>query len=495
VVYSVDTVKLNKWEKKNLGELGTLFCGQSASVNDVNTSGIGTVYVTGPEQWDGSKIHISKWTTKPKRVVPDGCIFITVKGAGVGKTFPGIPCAIGRDVYAFKPNSDVSQKFIYWAIIFSVQDVIRHAVGDIPGISKSHISDHEIFVPPFDEQELVVAEIEKQFSRLDEAVASLKRIQVNLKRYKAAVLKAAVEGKLTEQWRKDHPNVEPADQLLKRILAERRAKWEESVGAKQGTSASPGFGFVCNNAGDCNKGEAGESFASPLPQMKTKGIKPKDDSWKKKYKEPAGPDTANLPEMPEGWVWATLPQLGELNRGKSKHRPRNAPHLNGGPYPFVQTGDIRAANGLLRKYTQTYSEAGLEQSRLWPAGTLCITIAANIADTAILGLKACFPDSIVGFITDQNHCEIRFMEFFIRTAKENIERYAPATAQKNINLEILSEVAAPLPPLREQKVILEEIDRRLSVTEELEATIETNFKRAGRLRQTILYRAFSGGLV
>ena len=314
---------------------------------------------------------------------------------------------------------------------------------------------------PLNDQQRIIEEIEKQFSRLDETVTLLKRIQVNLKRYKAAVLKAAVEGKLTEQWRKGHPDVEPAEQLLKRILAERRARWE----------------------------------AEELAKMKVKGIKPKDDSWKKKYKEPAGPDMALLPELPAGWVWVTLPQLGELNRGKSKHRPRNAPHLYGGPYPFVQTGDIRAANGLVRNYSQTYSEAGLEQSRLWPAGTLCITIAANIADTAILGFDACFPDSIVGFLTEQSHCEVRFIEFFIRTAKENIERYAPATAQKNINLEILSDVAVPLPPLQEQKNILDEINCRLSVTEELETTIETNFKRAESLRQTILQQAFSGVLV
>ncbi|RNC67510.1 MAG: type I site-specific deoxyribonuclease [Desulfuromonadales bacterium] len=266
-----------------------------------------------------------------------------------------------------------------------------------------------------------------------------------------------MEGKLTELWRKEHPDVEPADQLLKRILAERRAKWE----------------------------------ADELAKMKAKGMKPKDDSWKKKYKEPVGPDAANLPELPEGWVWATLPQLGELNRGKSKHRPRNAPHLYGGPYPFIQTGDIRAANRILKSFSQTYSKAGLEQSRLWPAGTLCITIAANIADTAILGIEACFPDSVVGFLVEENHCETGFVEYFIRTAKENIERYAPATAQKNINLEILTEIAVALPPLTEQRTILKEIDRRLSVTEELEATIETNLKRAERLRQTILQRAFN----
>src|SRR3569623_376107 len=101
--------------------------------------------------------------------------------------------------------------------------------------------------------------------------------------------------------------------------------------------------------------------------------------------------------LPKGWRLLTLRELGTVERGRSRHRPRNDPSLYGGPYPFVQTGDIKAAGLRLHEYSQTYNEVGLAQSRLWPAGILCITIAANICDTAILGIPACFPDSIVGF--------------------------------------------------------------------------------------------------
>ena len=229
--------------------------------------------------------------------------------------------------------------------------------------------------------------------------------------------------------------------------------------------------------------------------MQAKGEMPKDDKWKAKYKEPITPDTSDLPELPKGWVWTTLPQIGELNRGKSKNRPRNAPFLYGGRYPFVQTGDIRQANGLIRHYNLTYSEEGLKQSRLWPAGTLCITIAANIADTAILGFNACFPDSMVGFLPERGQCNIYFVEFFLRTAKEDLERYAPATAQKNINLAILKDLAIPFPSLAEQNIIAQEIDRYLSVADEVEKTITVELKRAEQLRQSILKKAFSGKLV
>ncbi len=192
-------------------------------------------------------------------------------------------------------------------------------------------------------------------------------------------------------------------------------------------------------------------------------------------------------------MWVTLPQLGELNRGKSKHRPRNDARLLGGSYPFVQTGDVKHSNGWITQHSQTYSEFGLAQSRLWPTGTLCITIAANIADTGILSYPACFPDSVVGFVADEL-VAVKFFELFIRTQRDNLEQFAPATAQKNINLQVLSELVVPLPPLAEQRRIVAEVERRLSVIQQAEAAVEASLHRAERLRQSILKRAFSGQL-
>ena len=243
------------------------------------------------------------------------------------------------------------------------------------------------------------------------------------------------------------PLPEHAGQLLERILVERRARWDS--------------------------------------QQKRRG----------RYKEPAAPDTSALPELPEGWTWAKLLQLGELNRGKSKHRPRNDPRLLGGPYPFVQTGDIKKSRGLVTHHSQTYTDFGLLQSRLWPSGTLCITIAANIADTGILTYPACFPDSVVGFICDGDFVTTKFLEVFVRTEKDDLERFSPSTTQKNINLKTLSDLAIPLPPLAEQHRIVAEVERRLSVIQQAETAVETSLKRAERLRQSILKRAFSGQLV
>ncbi len=199
--------------------------------------------------------------------------------------------------------------------------------------------------------------------------------------------------------------------------------------------------------------------------------------------------------LPEGWEWKTLPQLGELARGKSKHRPRDYERLYGGPYPFVQTGDIARAKGTVTTYSQTYSELGLAQSRLWPKGTLCITIAANIADTAILGFDACFPDSVVGFVADETVCDVHFIEFFIRTAKSDLERFAPATAQKNINLGTLRKLAVPLPPLAEQRRIVARIEALFAQADAVEAAASAVLGRLPAVEQSILSRAFRGELV
>lgn len=134
------------------------------------------------------------------------------------------------------------------------------------------------------------------------------------------------------------------------------------------------------------------------------------------------------------WVEKSLDELGYVSRGKSRHRPRDAEHLYGGPYPFVQTGDVKHAGLYLTEYSKTYSEAGLAQSKLWPVGTLCITIAANIADTSILGIEACFPDSVIGFIPDEVKADARFIKYlFDAQLKLRYRQFTQGAAQDNLS--------------------------------------------------------------
>ncbi|WMW77309.1 restriction endonuclease subunit S [Flavobacterium sp. 20NA77.7] len=201
-------------------------------------------------------------------------------------------------------------------------------------------------------------------------------------------------------------------------------------------------------------------------------------------------------ELPEGWEVDELKDVCVVKRGKSKHRPRNAPELYGGNYPFIQTGDIRNANGgYIKKYSQTYSEIGLQQSKLWPKGTLCITIAANIGETAILDFDACFPDSVVGLLTDEKVLYNKFLNYFFISFKQKLEELAPATAQKNINVNILENIKLPITSLEEQHQIVQEIESRLSVADKMEESIQESLQKAEALRQSILKKAFSGELV
>jgi type I restriction enzyme S subunit len=193
----------HQWLDVSLGDLGVLYCGQSPASKDVNTEGRGEIYVTGPEQWDGQKIVSEKWTTDPKRIAPDGSIFITVKGC-VGEMFRGERCAIGRDIYAFKPSKELNFDFVFWAIQEGIQKVIAHAKGDIPGISKYHILDHRILLPGRKAQDRAVAKLDELFSELEKGIESLKAAREQLKAYRQAVLKHAFEGRLTEQWREEN---------------------------------------------------------------------------------------------------------------------------------------------------------------------------------------------------------------------------------------------------------------------------------------------------
>ena len=175
-----------------------------------------------------------------------------------------------------------------------------------------------------------------------------------------------------------------------------------------------------------------------------------DELIKARVVELFGDPVSNSYGLPE----ATLPELGEFGRGVSKHRPRNDTKLLGGEYPLIQTGDIANAGLYITSYNSTYSELGLKQSKMWDKGTLCITIAANIAKTSILEFDACFPDSVVGFTANEKTNNI-FIHYWFSFFQAILESQAPESAQKNINLKILSELKVIVPEKEKQDEFVE----------------------------------------
>jgi len=222
-------------------------------------------------------------------------------------------------------------------------------------------------------------------------------------------------------------------------------------------------------------------------------LKRKDQELLKKYDELAQAIFIDMFGDPvkneKGWETKKFQELGTLDRGVSKHRPRNASELLGGKYPLIQTGDVANSGGIITKYRSTYSEIGLKQSKMWSKGTLCITIAANIAKTGILDFDACFPDSIVGFKPNDKVSNSVFVKFWIGFLQKILEDNAPESAQKNINLEILRGLDVICPPVELQNKF-EKIIEQLNLVK----SSNSNFE-ADNLFQTLIQKAFKGELV
>ena len=195
----------------------------------------------------------------------------------------------------------------------------------------------------------------------------------------------------------------------------------------------------------------------------------------------------------DSWERLKLGEIGTLERGRSQHRPRNDPRLFGGPYPFIQTGDVASANVYITEHHQTLSEFGMEQSRMFSAGTLCITIAANIGDVAILSYDCCFPDSVVGFIPN-NRSISKFVYYMMSVLQKELEDNAPATAQKNINLKILNAVEMNIPPVIEQTEIIRMLDGLLAKEQQAKEAAEGVLEQIDLIKKAILARAFRGDL-
>lgn len=332
---------------------------------------------------------------------------------------------------------------------------------NINNITNGHIDELIFPLPPLSEQTRIVNKLESMLSKLKEAKEKIAEAKESFELRRASILHKAFTGELTKKWREENKvdsGQLTVDSLLEKINEEKIKAWEE----------------------ECKKAELEGKKKPSKPKLKTvEEMKVSDDE--KPY------------DLPEGWEWVKLGDVGDLARGKSQHRPRNDVRLFGGNYPFIQTGDVARSRRYVVEHSQTLSEFGKEQSRLFPKGTVCITIAANIGDTAILSYDCCFPDSVVGFITSNVIDLSEYVNFYFELIKRDLEHLAPATAQKNINLQILNDVALPLPPLSEQQEIVARIENLLKAEEDAGALLNME-EQIDLLEKSILSKAFRGEL-
>lgn len=220
---------------------------------------------------------------------------------------------------------------------------------------------------------------------------------------------------------------------------------------------------------------------SDLISLRKQQLTKLDELVKARYVEMFGDPVKNTMD----WEIKPLSELGELNRGVSKARPRNSPELLGGPYPLIQTGEVANAKTYITSFNSTYSEKGLAQSKMWPKGTLCITIAANIAQTSILTFDACFPDSVVGFIS-RNMTNELFIHYWFSFFQKILDEQASQVAQKNINLKILSELNVIVPPLSLQNRFAAFVER----VDQQKQTVQQSLEKLELMKKALLQEYF-----
>lgn len=436
------------WVEARLGNVATIEMGQSPDGAATNLEHDGLPLIGGAADLRGGGVAPSRYTSSPTKISAPGDIILCIR-ATIGKLALSDGCyCLGRGVAGLRAGPTIETPYLKYLLESSVERLASMGTGStFVQVDKASLSGLRLPLPPIIEQQRIVAKLDELRARSKKAREALDDVPALLDKLKQSVLAAAFRGDLTAAWRAAHPDVEPASVLLDRIRAERRRRWEE---------------------------------ANP----------------KKRYVEPEPVDTDGLPELPEGWCWATLPETGEMSRGKSRHRPRNDEALySGGTYPFVQTGEVARSGGLLTRASTFYNEIGLAQSRLFPKGTVCVTIAANIASTAVLGIDACFPDSVVGVVVDDRLISPELLEMYIRTVRADLERFAPATAQKNINLEVLSVVPVPVVPIGERRELVRLLRASMASIDAFGSAIEAANTEVSQLDQSILAKAFRGELV
>lgn len=394
------------------------------------------------------------------------------KIAAVDQALDGEIASTGFAV--LRATAGIAPRYLFYKCISHefVSALTREQYGvSYPAVKEEQVKARPLELPPTREQHRIVEKIEALFEEIDRGVESLQAAKNNIELYRQSLLKSAFEGRLTTDWRAQNPDkLESPEALLARIREERERRYRDAL----------------------------DDWDQAVAAWRTDGAKGRRPAKPHQAQNllPVGPDEMEaLPQLPQGWIYTKLANLGDLGRGKSKHRPRNDKRLFGGPYPFIQTAEVKAAGRSITKYRVTYSEFGLAQSKIWPEGTLCITIAANIAETAFLTFDACFPDSVVGFTAFDDIMEPKFAELFVKSTRANIESSAPATAQKNINLGTLEALIVPLCGLAEQTEVVRILDTQLEAVGMLSSEIDAARGRADALRQSILKKAFAGQLV
>jgi type I restriction enzyme S subunit len=409
------------------------------------------------------------------RLFPKGTLCIALYGATVGKLgILGIDAATNQAVCGIALHPGVDVRFMFRALEWKRRSLIELGKGGAQSnISQEIVRKTLLPLPPTAEQLRIVAEVDKQFTRLDAAVEALKRVRAKLKRYRASLLTAACEGRLVpteaDLARAEGRDYEPADVLLQRILKKRRAEWE----------------------------------ADQLARLKAQRRPRKDDKWKEKYRDPPAADSRALPDLPEGWVWARWEQAGLSQNGQSF--PSKEYQATG--IRLLRPGNLHPSGRVswTPENTRRLPEKWATDVPRFivRARELVINLTAQSLRDEFLG-RVCITQTDERCLLNQRIARLTPIEvapeyllwmFKSEVFRRFVNGLNTGSLIQHMFTSQLADFCLPLPPLAEQGRIVAEVERRLSLVGDIEWLVEANLKRAERLRQSILKFAFEGKLV
>lgn len=458
--------KHHTWERVLLGDVANILNGyafKSSRFN--NNSGFPLIRIRDVK--NGTTETFYEGPYESKYIIQPGDLIIGMDGDFICARWIGRPGLLNQRVCKVTVRSPYYLPEFLDIVLPGYLTAINEKTSSVTvkHLSSKTISEIPLPFPPLSEQQQIVEKIEELFTQLDEGAAELQKAKAQLKRYRQAVLNAAVVGELTREWREAHRDeLEPASELLERILAERRTRWEE------------------------------EEFA----KIRAKGKEPKNLKWKRNYKEPAHPDFEGLMELPEGWIWVCMEQLSSVQTGATPLRS-NLKYWKDGTIPWVTSGALNEL--FISEPSELITELALRETntKLFPKHTLLVAMygeGKTRGKVSELLIEASTNQAIAALPFENSSKVIRqYIKLFLQDYYNVIRRKASGGVQPNLNLGIIKATTVPLPSFKEQKRIIERVERRLSVVEKVERQLYLAFVHSERLRQSIYKRAFEGKLV
>ena len=524
------------WVESTLGQLFSIKLGQSPPSSTYNSEKIGLPFFQGKAEFSEFYPKVKKWCSDPKKIAKKDSVLISVR-APVGPTnLAPDKCCIGRGLASIEPVYDQNPRFILYQLRSIERTIEKNATGTtFRAITGSELKKVPFLFPPLPEQHRIVAKIEELFTKLDAGVAALRKAKTLLKQYRQAVLKAAVEGKLTEEWRREHKGL-PAprpdkfyvyvikcsngsnyigqtNDLPKRYREHKEGHgadwtrkyppqyvmyWEEldsrDAAVEREKWLKTGFGrkWIKRSEKAGRTWHAGE--IEPASVLLERIQAERKQRLGSKYKPPKPIDTSNLPELPDGWVWASVGSIGEVVTGTTPSKKRS--EFYGNDYPFYKPADLNSGY-YVDNAIDSLSSIGIEKARLLPKNTVLVTcIGATIGKAGLIRKEGASNQQINAIINDINIIsEYLYFSTISPFFQNEISSKASSTTLPILNKSKFEELPIMIPSTDEQLVIVNEIERLFSIIDESDQIIDAELKRSQFLRQSILKRAFEGKLV